>query len=90
MLRRSLSFRVLAALYFYLQPSRFGLTLGTIKEKGELKTKYEEVFGINVKYFENTVDLVQVVKLKSNVKTNLAGNVQYMACNDEACLLQPR
>jgi thiol:disulfide interchange protein DsbD len=59
---------------------------GGIKEEGKVQTKHEEVFGVDVKYFDGAVDFVQVVKLKSNVKTNLTGSVQYMVCNDQQCL----
>lgn len=59
---------------------------GFIREDGRLETKNEDVFGINVKYFVDRVDFVQVVKLKSNFKTNLSGTVEYMACNDRECL----
>src|SRR5688572_24436809 len=31
-------------------------------------------------------DFVQVVKLKSNVKTNVTGEFEFMACNDTQCL----
>ncbi len=59
---------------------------GKPKEIGDLQQKYEEVFGVNVKYFSNEVDFVQVVKLKSNVKTTVAGTVEFMVCTDERCL----
>jgi hypothetical protein len=59
---------------------------GAAKEKGKLLTKYEDVFGVDVKYFDGNVDFVQVVKLKSRVKTNLNGSVEFMACNDSQCL----
>jgi thiol:disulfide interchange protein DsbD len=29
---------------------------------------------------------VQVVKLKANVKTDLAGKVEFMICNERQCL----
>lgn len=60
--------------------------VGNIKEKGKLQQKFEEVFGIDVKYFSNTVDFVQVVKLKSNVKTSVNGTIEYMVCTDKECL----
>ena len=41
---------------------------------------------IPLQYFENTIDFVQTVKLKANVKTNLAGSVEFMVCNDSRCL----
>ncbi len=63
------------------------LTLdGVVKEKGQLVKKFESAWSHDVKYYEKTVDFVQVVKLKSNVKTNLAGKVEFMVCNDHECL----
>lgn len=59
---------------------------GIAKENGTLKTKHEEVFGVDVKYFDTKVEFVQTVNLKSAVKTNLAGTVTYMVCNDSECL----
>jgi Disulphide bond corrector protein DsbC len=59
---------------------------GSVKENGKLVKKYESAWSHDVKYYEKTVDFVQVVKLKSNVKTNLAGKVEFMVCNDHECL----
>jgi thiol:disulfide interchange protein DsbD len=59
---------------------------GQVKENGKLVQKYEEAWKHNVRYYERTVDFIQIVKLKSNVKTNLAGKVEFMVCNDHECL----
>jgi thiol:disulfide interchange protein DsbD len=59
---------------------------GKIKENGKLIKKFESAWNHDVKYYEKTVDFVQVVKLKSNVKTNLAGKVEFMVCNEHQCL----
>jgi len=59
---------------------------GTVKEKGQIVKKFESAWNHNVNYYEKTVDFVQVVKLKSNVKTTLAGKVEFMVCNDKECL----
>jgi len=59
---------------------------GKPKEAGKLVKKFESAWNHDVKYYESTVDFVQVVKLKSNVKTNLAGKVEFMVCNDHECL----
>lgn len=56
------------------------------REIGKVVSKYEEVFEVTVKYFEGKVNFVQTVKLKTNVKTNITGTIEYMACNDEQCL----
>lgn len=59
---------------------------GAPKEEGRMIKKYEDAWKHDVNYYEKTVDFVQVVKLKSNVKTNFAGKVEFMVCNDSQCL----
>lgn len=59
---------------------------GKVAEVGKMVKKKEEVWGGDVQYYEKTVDFVQKVKLKGNVKTNLAGSVEFMVCNDTQCL----
>ena len=59
---------------------------GKVKESGKLIKKREEVWGGNVNYYEKSVEFVQVVKLKGKVKTNLAGTVEFMVCDDKQCL----
>jgi hypothetical protein len=62
------------------------ITDGKVKENGKLVKKFESAWSHDVHYYEKTVDFVQVVKLKSNVKTSLAGKVEFMVCNDHECL----
>lgn len=59
---------------------------GRTKEAGKLLKKYESAWGGNVHYYERNVDFVQVVKLKGNIKTNFAGAVEFIVCNDTQCL----
>jgi thiol:disulfide interchange protein DsbD len=59
---------------------------GKVKEEGKLVKKYETAWSHDVKYYEKTVDFVQVVKLKGGAKTNLAGKVEFMVCNEKQCL----
>lgn len=59
---------------------------GKPKEVGKLIKKYESAWSGNVNYYEKTVNFVQVVKVKSSAKTNLAGKVEFMVCDDELCL----
>jgi thiol:disulfide interchange protein DsbD len=59
---------------------------GKVKEVGKMKKVYEESFSSEVRYYEKTVDFVQVVKVKGKAKTNLAGKVEFMVCNDKECL----
>ena len=59
---------------------------GNAKETGKLEQVHEEIFGVDVKQFSNKVDFVQIVKLKSPVKTSANISVEYMICNDRQCL----
>ncbi len=59
---------------------------GKVKEVGSMEKKHEEIFGVDVHQYQGKVDFVQVVKMKAAVKTNLAGTVEYMLCNDRECL----
>jgi hypothetical protein len=59
---------------------------GKVKESGKMVKKYEDAWKSNVNYYEKTVDFVQVVKLKGNIKTNVAGTIEFMVCNESLCL----
>jgi hypothetical protein len=59
---------------------------GKVKENGKMIKKFETAWKHDVNYYEKNVDFIQVVKLKGNVKTNLAGKVEFMVCNDKQCL----
>ncbi len=59
---------------------------GKIKEVGKLQQKHEPLFGVDVKQFSDKVDFVQIVKLKTPVKTNVAGSIEFMVCDDKQCL----
>lgn len=59
---------------------------GNIDEHGNLETKHEEVFDMDVKYFSDSVDFVQTVKLKQPVKTAVSGTVHFMVCTNQQCL----
>jgi DsbC/DsbD-like thiol-disulfide interchange protein len=59
---------------------------GNPQEKGKLeKVKNEEV-GMENHQYENEVDFVQLVSVKANVKTNITGSIEFMACTEERCL----
>ena len=59
---------------------------GAAIEEGKSKTIHDKNFGVDVIYFQNDVNFIQTVKLKSPVKTSLHGSVEYMVCNDNKCL----
>lgn len=57
-----------------------------VKEVGKMIKKNEDVWGGIVNYYEKSVDFVQVVTLKGNIKTNVSGKIEFMVCNDRECL----
>ena len=59
---------------------------GKPKEVGKVIKKKEEVWGGVVKYYEKSVNFIQVVKVKGNIKNNMAGKVEFMVCDDQQCL----
>lgn len=61
----------------------FALNGKTIEPKP--KTKFEEVFGMEVPYFDKEVVFQQKVKLNKG-QTVIKGFVEFMACDAERCL----
>ena len=59
---------------------------GKVKEVGKPIKKFESAWNHDVRYYEKNVDFVQVVKLKTDAKTNLSGKVEFMVCNEQKCL----
>ncbi len=61
-------------------------TNGTVAEVGKLEKSFDKNFNATLKYYQNKVDFVQKVSLKSTVNTIVKGKLTYMLCNDEKCL----
>lgn len=59
---------------------------GKVEEKGTLEKYKDKVLGIYAHHYSNTVDFVQVVKLKAKTKTAVTGTLAYQTCNDQKCL----
>lgn len=59
---------------------------GKVKEEGKLIKKHEEVWDGDVSFYEKKVEFVQLIQLKSKVKTNIGGTVEFMVCDDKQCL----
>lgn len=59
---------------------------GKVKEAGEMEMYHDNVFDVDVYAYGDKVDFIQTVKLKSAVKTNINGAVEFMACTREQCL----
>lgn len=59
---------------------------GKIKEVGKMEAMHDKDLGVSANQYSQTVDFVQKIKLKANVKTNFTGNVEYQTCDDHQCL----
>ncbi len=75
------------------QPTAFNFTKnpllsldGGVKEVGKMKKVYEDAFKSEVRFYENSVSFIQVVKVRGSAKTNLTGKVEFMVCDDKSCL----
>jgi len=75
------------------QPTAFNFTKnpllsfdGNVKEVGKMKKVYEDAFKSEVRFYEKSVNFIQIVKVRGTAKTNLAGKVEFMVCDDKQCL----
>lgn len=60
--------------------------VGTTKEVAKVKQVYDEIFKTNVRYIGETATYIQTLKVRGGVKTNIAGTVEYVVCDDRQCL----
>ncbi len=71
---------------FTISPNPLFSLDGKIKEVGKMEKFHDAKLDLSANQYSNTVNFVQKVKLKANVKTNFSGNVEYQTCDDEKCL----
>jgi thiol:disulfide interchange protein DsbD len=69
-----------------LNQNPLGTITGKIKANGKPIIMKDPSTGDRVKFYEKSVDIVQVVTLKAPVKTNYTGTVEFMSCDDKQCL----
>jgi thiol:disulfide interchange protein DsbD len=60
--------------------------VGKPKEIGKLQKVHDNNFKMDVLFYSNEVSFTQEVVVKAGVKTNIAGVVKYMVCDDNECL----
>ncbi len=71
---------------FSLKTNPLATASGKMKVKGNPVSLKDPGTGEMVKFYQKSVDFVQVVKLKAPVKTFISGSVEFMACDDHQCL----
>ncbi|WP_028295322.1 protein-disulfide reductase DsbD N-terminal domain-containing protein [Olivibacter sitiensis] len=69
--------------FTFAKSADYTLVGKTIEPKGI--TKYEEVFDMDVTYFENEVVFQQKVSIPKGAAT-VKGTLEFMVCNDSKCL----
>ena len=70
---------------FTIKPSE-GITLvGSIKTDKKAIEKFDPMFDMTIKYFEDNVTFIQRISIKQAVK-QIQGSIEFMACNDAKCL----
>lgn len=60
--------------------------VGKPKEIGKLEKFKDPKLGLAANQYSGSVNFVQKIKLKSNVKTNISGEVEFQTCDDKKCL----
>jgi hypothetical protein len=59
---------------------------GKPKEVGKLYDQYDKATASRSRFYSDKVEFVQVVTTKSNVKTAVSGEIEFMVCDDKQCL----
>ena len=71
---------------FVIKPNPLFSKDGKIKEVGKMEVMHDKELNLSANQYSNSVDFVQKIKLKANVKTNFSGSVEYQTCDDKKCL----
>ena len=71
---------------FVFEESRNAEATGQPVCKSKLEKKYEPMFDMVLSWYENTAVFIQKIKITNKEDYLLKGYVEYMACNDNACL----
>jgi thiol:disulfide interchange protein DsbD len=66
-------------------PSKEYELVGKVEEGKPIK-KYEEVFGMEVQYFEDSATFKQKIKIGSEEAFKIKGTLKFTVCNEEQCL----
>ncbi len=70
---------------FYFEEGEHYTKVGKNEESGNVKTKYDKVFEMNLTKFTETAIFTQRVKA-NDASTPIKGYLEFMTCDDERCL----
>jgi thiol:disulfide interchange protein DsbD len=68
----------------YIDSDYYQLT-GQLIESKPIKT-FDDNFGIDVSYFENSAEFSQKIKVTSSDQFSVSGKIYYMVCNEQMCI----
>jgi len=57
-----------------------------VYETSEGKIKYDEIFEMDIKSFENEAVFVQPLEITAKMPVTISGEIAYMVCNDVGCV----
>ncbi len=60
--------------------------VGKVKEVPKAKVVQDEIFGMEVAWFEKKASFKQEIKIKSNKDFKIKGVLEFMVCDDKQCL----
>lgn len=74
-------------LFFKFTTNENFILIDSVIEKNNPKAEYDDVFEVNVKYFEKEAKFIQQIELKTDSGFNIIGNIEGQACfEDGACI----
>jgi len=72
--------------FLFEQTKSYNLT-GEVKKEGEPKKEHDEIFNMDVEYFDNEARFVQEITLTEGIGTvTIAGTIEYQACFEDKCI----
>ncbi len=70
----------------YKESNKFEL-LGKAIEKPKPHSELDEIFGINVAYFDKKGQIIQKIKINSDEDFTIKGELEYQVCYEDKCVL---
>jgi thiol:disulfide interchange protein len=70
------------------KPNGFQL-IGKVKESKPFE-EYDEMFEMNVKYFQMLSTFTQKIKIQSNKPVKVTGEVEFQACDNKSCIFDSK
>ncbi len=75
----------LPTVFSYEENSNFSV-IGPVSEITKAHSVFDDVFEVQVNYFDKKAVFKQMIKLNDTKETTIKGMVSYMVCNDVTCL----